>query len=294
MLVAYVHGGLHCQIAAWQDAAERALVHYRSSGWSSSTCVGAIAAALFYGPTPVEQAVARCEELRRDPSSDRGGEATVLAFRGGLEAQRGRFDEARALVVEAQRGYEELGRVVALAALCGPVLSGIELLAGDVAAAESILCASCATLQRLHEDTYLSTRAAELADVIYEQGRYSEAEEWTRVSEHHAASDDVSAQILWRAVRAKLLARRRAFAEAESLARDAVSRAESTDALNQHARALLDLAEVFRLDARDDEAATAVGTALGMYARKGNLAAAAAYTAREALAGAPRAKLSGH
>jgi len=291
MLVGYVHGGLHCQIAAWQDAAERGLVHYRTSGWSSSTCIGAIAAALFYGPTPVEQAIARCEELREDPASGRGGEATVLAFLAGLEAQAGRLDEARALLSEAQRGYEELGRVVALASLCGPLRSGIELLAGNQPAAESILRASCETLQRLREESYLSTRAAELAEVIYGQGRYLEAEEWADVSERHAASDDVSAQILWRAVRAKLLARRGALAEAESLARDAVGRAEATDALNQHARALLDLAEVLRLDGRNDEAAAAGGAALALYARKGNLAAAA-HEAREASAGASRAELS--
>ena len=293
MLAAYVHGGLHCRIAAWQDAAERALEHYRRSGWSSSTCIGAIAAALFYGPTPVGPAIARCEELRRDPACGRGGEATVLAFRAGLEAQAGRFDEARALVAEARRGFEELGRAVALASLCGPVLSGIELLAGDAAAAESTLRESCETLQRLREDAYLSTRAAELAEVLYEQGRYDEAEEWAGLSERHAASDDVSAQILWRGARAKLLARRGSAAEAEALALDAVGRAVPTDALNQHARALLDLAEVLRLDGRDADADASVGAALELYARKGNVAGAAAHEAREALWRASRAGRSG-
>ena len=95
LLLGWVRGGIHCRYAAWEEAAEQALVHYRLAGSPASTCLGQIVAALYWGPTPVRGAIDRCEELLAEHASDLDGRAHVLAYMGGLIGLSGRFDDAR-------------------------------------------------------------------------------------------------------------------------------------------------------------------------------------------------------
>jgi tetratricopeptide (TPR) repeat protein len=273
LLSGYVQGGLRCHNVEWRKAAERALAHYEQSGWPTAACFGEIATALYYGPTPVPEAIRSCEALLGNVS-DRGGEAHLLVWLGGLHAFRGRFEEGRELVDRASRIYDELGYRMAIAYGCGAVLGELEVLAGDPEAAERSLRASCEQLEEMRDQAFLASRAAELAETIYLQARYDEAERWTHVADAHAASDDVGAQFLLRAVRAKILARRELRTEAEAVGREAVDLAERTDALNQRAKALLDLAEVLRLGAKPDQATASIEAALDCLQRKGNLVAA--------------------
>src|SRR5262249_41000386 len=64
-LIAYVEGAVRCRFAASIEAAERALVHFGRAGSSTSACLGDLAAALYYGPTPVAPAARRCRSLVR-------------------------------------------------------------------------------------------------------------------------------------------------------------------------------------------------------------------------------------
>ena len=91
------------------------------------------------------------------------------------------------------------------------------------------------------------------------------------MSEGAAARDDAFSQVLWRAARAKIRARRSQPAEAEALAREAVARVEKTDLLNTQGDTLADLAEVFVLVGRRTEAAEVLGQAAEVFERKGNL-----------------------
>jgi Flp pilus assembly protein TadD len=116
--------------------------------------------------------------------------------------------------------------------------------------------------------------AAELARAIYAQGRFEEAERFTDASEELAATADMASQISWRAVRAKVLARRHEFEAAEELARGAVALAEQTDGLNSQGRALMDLAEVLELAGRAGEAQPVVEQALHLFEQKGNAVSA--------------------
>jgi hypothetical protein len=116
--------------------------------------------------------------------------------------------------------------------------------------------------------------AAELADVLWLQGRDDEALELTRLSERTAGADVLVAQMMWRGARAKVFARLGRAEEAETLAREAVSIIEGTDHVLYHADALTDLAEVLRLQHRMTEAGTAAAKAQRMYERKGNVVAA--------------------
>jgi tetratricopeptide (TPR) repeat protein len=266
--VGYVRS-IQGRIGDWQEAVERALVHYHRSGWSASGCLEDLASALFYGPTPVAEALDRCEELLHE-ATDRAGQANVLAFMGGLEAIDGRFDVARLHVAEAATTYEEIGGVYARANNSGRVLGRIEMLSGDAATAGHVLEECCRTLERVHDAAGLSTVAAELADALYVQGRYDEAKTWLDLAQKRAPSDDVSAQWSWRRTRAKLLARAGDFPEAEALAEEAVRIAARTDALSDHGAVLLDLAEVLRLAGRPADAAERVEEGLLLFDRKGN------------------------
>jgi len=268
-----IQGGFRCDNESWLAAAERALIYYERSSWPQATCINALAAALFHGPTPVEEAIARCRGLLRDRGPGLAG-VTAMTSLGELEALLGRFREARELVAEARQRLEDLGQRVR-AELVDGAQAGIELWAGNTEKAEVILRVSCERLLAIRAHAALATRAAQLAEALYREGRDEEAEEWAGVSKSHAGPDDIGAHFSWRSVHAKVLARRGDVQTAELLAREAVELAERTDALNQRAQALLDLAEVLRAGEQFIKARALVEEALELYERKGNLVGAA-------------------
>jgi class 3 adenylate cyclase len=276
LLAGYVQGGRFGRHQLWQEAAERALDHYKDSGWPISTCAGEIAAALYYGPAHVADAVARCELLMANELLDRAGHANVQAFLGGLVAQRDDFAIARSLIDSARQAHEELGQRAVAATYCLPVLGDLELLAGDPVRAETILRELCAELERLRDFSHLAGRACDLAEALYVQGRLIEAEEWVQTAETHASTDELDAQAFSRSVRAKILARRGEFEAALELASQAHRLVSPSDGLNWRARVERDLAEVLRLADRVSDARSAFERALELYERKGNLAGAAA------------------
>src|SRR3954465_13806139 len=187
---------------------------------------------------------------------------------------------------QAQGVYEEFGYGMALACGCCAVVAEIEVLAGRLESAEAALRSSCDRLEAMNERACFASRAAELADVIYQRGRYEEAERWHAAAAQRAATDDIGAQFLIGAIGAKLLARRGSFGEAERLGREAGMLAEQTDALNNRGKVQLDLAEVLRLAGRPDEADLSVAVAIEQFERKGNRVAAE--RARPWLAGGGR------
>jgi tetratricopeptide (TPR) repeat protein len=115
-----------------------------------------------------------------------------------------------------------------------------------------------------------------LVEALFLQGRDEEAlrltERWT--PERLTVPEDADAHVGWRRVRAKLLARRGDFAEAERLGREAVEIAAGTDFLDVRAHAAADLAEVLRLAGRPKESAAAVQQAIRLHEQKGNTASA--------------------
>jgi tetratricopeptide (TPR) repeat protein len=237
-----------------------------------------VLAVLYRGSTPVEQALERVAEIHLRAGTNRRLERASLAFRGTLEAMLGRFDVARDLIGRASALAEELGLEASPPTQAAIGTGDIELLAADPTAAERELRPACETLERIGELGYLASAAPLLADALYLQGRDDEAllltERWA--PERLTVPEDVDAQVGWRRVRAKLLARRGDFEAAERLAREATAGAARTDFLDLRARAVADLAEVLRLAGRSEESATAFQEAIRLYEQKGNIAAAAA------------------
>ena len=274
LLTGSIHAGFECRYAVAEVAFEHALEHYRSAGWPISLCAAELAAALFFGPRPVDEGLTRSAELR---SEDIGvlGEANLDVWVAGLQALRGRFDEARQLVARARKVYDDLGLTVGAAQTCGHVGGMLELLGGDAEAAERVFRQSCETFARHEAWAPLATRAAELAEALYAQGDITEAEQWADLARRHTSEGDVSAEFSWRAVLAKIRAQQGAIEEGEALAREAVAFTERTDAINQRGYVLLSLAEVLRIAGSIEEASTCAASAADLFARKGNVVSAA-------------------
>jgi tetratricopeptide (TPR) repeat protein len=259
-------------VVAAEEALERAIEHARRSGdeRTEAQSLHLLVGAGFFGPSPVSEAIRRCEEiLARLPEQKRIAASAARAL-AGLRAMEGDFEEARRLIERERRILGELG-LAAAAAIATEVYGLVELLAGDPVAAERELRAGYETLEKMGETSVRPTIAAMLAEALAAQGRDDEALRFSQISEEVAKPDDLAPQVQWRAARAKLLARRGELVEAERLAREAVALAEQTpDFLHLPAEALTSLAEVLRVAGAPDEAAKAVGEALSLYERKGD------------------------
>jgi class 3 adenylate cyclase len=269
LATAYTVGLLHCQWATGLEAVEHAVEHARRAGstrwdgempaWKSS--------ALFYGPTPVAEALRWYEEQRpRHP--------VALTQQAMLEAMQGSFERARALANAADETATEFGQTLWLA-VGGMALWEIEMLAGDAAAAERAVRRSCELLENLREVGYRYYAVSQLAASLAALGRLDEAEELSHAVQVDADPDDISAQLVWYQAQALILAGRGRAAEGERQATAAVSMAEGTDMLNAQARAVADLGEVYISQQRLDEARAKLERARTLFEQKGNVVAAA-------------------
>jgi DNA-binding SARP family transcriptional activator len=267
---------LQCNASLAEEAVLRALEYARRSGdeRAEAYSLNLLLGAGLFGPLPVPEAIVRCDEVLELPPRQQRVKALAYRALAGLVAMEGRFDEARDLLERDRAIIEDVGLAVA-AAVASEIWGILEMLAGEAEAAERRLREGYEILEAMGEKSGLSTLAAMLAHAVYEQGRYDEAFDFTRISEEAAPEEDRSANVYWLAARAKVLARRGRPEEGESLARSALGLAEATDFLNMHGHALMDLGEVLRLAGRAGEAAGAVAEALRLYERKGNAVAAA-------------------
>jgi tetratricopeptide (TPR) repeat protein len=268
LLLGEVHN-VRGRMAAMAQAAERAIGHARTAGDLPHVdlAMSRLGIALPFGPMPVEEAIGRARELLDQTRGRRRWEAWTLRALARLEAKRGRFPEARALVAQGKAIAEELGLRWSLALLA--LTSGeIEALAGEPVVAEHQLRLAYELSRRLGDKQYIAV-APNLAEVLHLQGRDEEARRFTEEVEA-AAEPDIPEQFLWRKARAKVLAAQGAGEEAERLAREAVDLAARTDHLEEHADALMTLAEVLRRAGRAAEATPALRDAVRLYEQKGN------------------------
>lgn len=188
----------------------------------------------------------------------------------------GRFDEARTIAHTAGSRLREVtghagGQMV---------LAEVAAMSGDHESAAHYFKAHCDLLQEAALPGYLSTYAPKLGRSLCVLGRHDEAEPLAQLGRELGGEQDASAQMLWRQVQALVHADRGEHAEAEPLAREAVTIAEETDALNWQGDALCGLAQVLQTAGRSDEAAATLQQALERYERKRNVAMAAQVRAR--------------
>jgi tetratricopeptide (TPR) repeat protein len=255
---------------AWQ----RAATHARRAGADNELfdILGWRASAAAFGPTPVAEGILRCTQIRERVEDSPLAVALTLQPLGALHAMTGDFDLARGLVREAGEILGELDRLESAVSHHGVL---VELLAGRPDEAEALLRIGFAKLEQMGEHELLSTTAALLAHAVYVQGRPEEADELCRLSERVAADEDIVTQVMWRGVRARLLARAGDAERANALAREAVRLVEPSQLLLLRADALLDLEEVARVTERWEDAQAAARGALDLYERKGDIVSAA-------------------
>jgi tetratricopeptide (TPR) repeat protein len=269
------------QSAASADAAEQALIHARRADdvLEEVEIIDWLGVALFMGATPASEAERRVEIHVRELHAGRSVEAVLLGCLAGLKAMQGELADARALIDRAQPVVHELAHISRLSVV--PFYAGLtELLADDPAAAEGVLRATLEPLEAVGETSTYSAIVAVLAQAVYRQGRYREAEGLTRTSEEASHLNDVFAQVTWRPVRAKALARRGQLEEAERVADEAITFAAESDFLNARGDALLDFAEVLEIASRPRDGLPMIEEAMELYEQKGNVVSASRARAR--------------
>jgi len=273
VLISEVHL-MRCRMESRYEAMEQARVHARGCGDEAleARCVSGMLGSLAQGPASAEEVLAFGEEALAwaRARGRRSMEAAALAHMARAHAHQGRLDQARVMVDRARWIWEDLGLAVQ-AASSSQVASLIELLAGDLAAAEAQLRHAMGLLEQLGERNYAVTAAAQLARVRLAQGDEQEAERLAEHARGAGASDDIMVQVLWRDVLGRLAAARHDPPAAERLCLEAVDLAEATDFPDLRDLALLDLAEVLQAAGDAAGAAGALTRALRIHEAKGNV-----------------------
>ena len=157
-----------------------------------------------------------------------GRDQFFRAYRAWSLARLARFDEARAILVEARAQQTERGGGLLLANLTAFESASVELLAGDPAAAAEFGVEGCRLLEELGQLHLLAAAGGPSGQAMYELDRLDDAD--VRAPRGRArSSDDVWTQMLWRQARAKILARRGEHKEAEQVAHEAVALSVETE-----------------------------------------------------------------
>jgi predicted ATPase len=250
------------------QALERALNHARAAQDTALELdiLSYLPAAIAQSPVPVEEGIHRCNQLLREMTTrSRAAEASILGSLASLYANQGKFDEARRLVQASRATFEELDLRWELARFTQN-MGEVELLAGDPAAAERVLREGCAIFAEMGERGRRAFLLTLVAEALYRQGAYTEAEAAARESILDEGDESATS------VLAKILALKDDPA-AESLAREAVESLRRLEVPDSYAKALMDLAHVLR---RTDlpTAVTTAEEAARVCKRRGNIALA--------------------
>jgi len=256
--------------AQMTTAFERAALHAeraRDPGLLTETLSWLLATAVV-GMVRPEDSIERIRSVLRRAPEDRKLEALGAVHESMSMAELGQFGEARE---RYQRGYGMLMDLGATMWAAGTKFSAgwMEILADDLTAAERQLRDGIDALTSMGEHSYLSTQAAYLARVLFDQERFDEAAEMAELAERSGSSDDLSTQVTARGVKAKLLAQRGEVAGAIDLAEGAIDMLRGSDFADLHGGALVDLAEVYERAGRREDAIAALRSAVEVYERRG-------------------------
>jgi class 3 adenylate cyclase/tetratricopeptide (TPR) repeat protein len=245
-------------------AGEERLVARGASGYANQAV---------WSSQPVAELTTRIEGFLDRIHGDRKAEANISLALSQLHAMQGEFDRARELYRRGQMLLGDLGPSVS--AITTSIASArVELLAGDLAAAEAELRRDEAELAALDERYYRSSIAGALARVLLLEDKLDEAEQFTRLAQEIADPEDTDPQVLWRSVRSRILAVRGEAAEALRLSEEAVELTGETEDVVLKADALVDRSAVLVAIGRSDAASTPLQEALELFERKGDVISA--------------------
>ncbi|WP_433890226.1 adenylate/guanylate cyclase domain-containing protein [Streptomyces sp. CA-111067] len=230
-----------------------------------ATAMGALAVALWLGPTPAGEAVARCQGLLDEHADRRAVRAAVSYPLAVLHALRGEPEQARACLDFAEPIMRELG--LGYARAFSPLFAGtVDVLAGRPDDAEERLRESRAAADRLGDTGLAATAARNLARLLLTRGRHAEAADLADGTSAEDASPVDAAETY--GVRARVLAARGEGEQGLLLADRALAAASRADCPAGLATAHLDRAHVLAALHRTPDAATAARAARAEFLRK--------------------------
>ena len=213
-------------------------------------------------PIPADAAVARAEQLLQEASGDPWAEADLLKPLSVLYAHIGRVADARAAIDRSQSIFAGFAAKLTLAESAIPAaLMG--LIIGDPVAAERYARKGYEACRAMGErGEYLVDLAVLLANALYDQGRFDEAQQLIDEASADPSPDKIGATWL---TEAKLLARRGQFAAARQLLGQAVAPMSPASSPLAQAEVLESRAEVERLAGAPGRAAASLRAALRIY-----------------------------
>jgi DNA-binding SARP family transcriptional activator len=270
---------------AAREGYERALEHAGAADdvLTRNRAIAALTSSLCAGPTPVEEAIRRCQELRRLSAGQPFLEARIDRGLGWLYAMGGRRDDAREAERRASGVLDELGS--AAHAEQRMQAAGTYGLLGENAAVEEQHLAMWRYFAGESEgaSNHMAALAAtNLAAFYCGEGRWDEAERWLARANQVPAPRGSAVTPTRLSVAARLAAHHGELSDALTLARQANEAAEEqVDRVHVRAGTWLVLAEVLRQSGQTAEADAAVEKAIGLYERKRNVAAIARLRAGE-------------
>lgn len=252
------------------QAAEQIIHFAREAGDARQERRGAVAYAqsALHGPTPVDAAIARCEELVVSVEGDRRSQAVVQLCLAQLVAMRGDVTRGRQLARSATAMLRELGPGV-LASSTSTDAAPVEILGGDLESAERLLVADDEELRGFGETYLRSMVLGLLSGVRLARGDVAAADDAAMQAREIAAPDDTAAQVLWRSALARCRALGGDVEEAVTMADEAVALAEAAAAPQQLAQALVARAEILESVGRGDDAVADRERARELYRAKG-------------------------
>jgi class 3 adenylate cyclase/tetratricopeptide (TPR) repeat protein len=281
-LLAFYQGRTAETIALLDQVLARAsAMPRRDRFWIATT----LSIAAYFGPIPVDDALAVLERASALRGETPTGEAQAMRVTAALLGMAGRFEEGHELLARADTLFEELGiarAVVATNQGAGEMLR----LEGRLEDAEALFREMHAAYEAIGEKAFNSTICALLAMTLCDLGRFDEAEEFVERSREMTAPDDFASQSEWRIAKARVLSSRGAHDEALALADEAIEIADATDYLVWQGECYEVRGIVLAAAGHPNDARAAYGDALDRFERKGNIVAAARIRKRlEGLAG---------
>jgi class 3 adenylate cyclase/tetratricopeptide (TPR) repeat protein len=259
------------QWAKAASAAGRALEHATAAGEVAlvDQMRAQLANSSLWGPTPVPEIIEICE--RQLPLANSRLAAATITGSLALARAMAMDPGATAHAAEAIRmrtevmGSEELAHSFAA--------GEVELMLGDLAAAEAAHRRTAAVLERLGETGERSTIAGMLALVLFERGRPDEEVlEHVELCRTLASEDDAVAHAQWRHLLALVAARAGRFEEAWRLIGEATAIVEQTDFVWFRGAIARDRGRIHDWAGEREAAGAEYETALSLFERKGDLA----------------------
>jgi tetratricopeptide (TPR) repeat protein len=263
----------YCRFEGALASLTRSIAYATNAGklWLARNATGIAGAAIANGPTPAAAALAW---LEREDAASPIYQPLHAIWRADLLASTERYEEARSLFGVTVEQVRERG-MTTLAAIVMQTGWRIEMLAGDLIAAERVARLGVEELDPLGERAWLSTQECQLGEATYALGQFDEAELWARRGLEHGGADDVLTQSMGLQLRAKLLARRGDSGAALILAEQADEMARSTQAPVVQGDAALTIAEILFLAGTPADSDVALQHAIDCYEGKGATACVA-------------------